>query len=182
MSKKFVTSDEHYFHAKLLEIQKRPFKNVEEMNETMIKNHNSVVKPEDETWHLGDLFLGLGTDYTPMLSVMERLNGKHHWVLGNHDSPSKVEFLKKFFTSVQHYAEVKAGKTLVVMFHYPTMGWRESKLGSVMLHGHWHGGYQSSFPGKFLDVGVDPQNFFPIEIEKAVEKLKDRPVFDHHAY
>ncbi|MCP3943981.1 MAG: hypothetical protein GY710_21220 [Desulfobacteraceae bacterium] len=49
----FFTSDEHYNHKNMLEYSKRLFANVNEMDEAMIRNHNSIVGPEDMTVHVG---------------------------------------------------------------------------------------------------------------------------------
>ena len=51
----FFTSDTHFSHANIMKFCGRPFKNVGEMNNTIIKNWNDVVGPEDTVFHLGDL-------------------------------------------------------------------------------------------------------------------------------
>ena len=38
--------------------KRQPFNNVEEMNETIINNWNSIVSDEDTIYHLGDFALG----------------------------------------------------------------------------------------------------------------------------
>ena len=52
----YCTSDCHFNHKNILsyEPQSRPFATIEEMNETIISNWNSVVTAEDEVWVLGD--------------------------------------------------------------------------------------------------------------------------------
>lgn len=54
----WFTSDTHFDHANVIEYCKRPFSNVEEMNEAMIRNWNKRVMPEDTIFHLGDFHLG----------------------------------------------------------------------------------------------------------------------------
>ena len=43
MSKIWFTADTHFGHQRTLELSKRPYSNVEEMNWDMVKKWNSVV-------------------------------------------------------------------------------------------------------------------------------------------
>lgn len=51
----FYTADEHYNHKNIIKYCNRPFSNVEEMDETLIANHNSIVNENDITIHGGIL-------------------------------------------------------------------------------------------------------------------------------
>lgn len=53
----WFTSDLHLNHSKIIEYCNRPFSNIEEMNEMLINNWNSVVKPKDIVFCLGDIAL-----------------------------------------------------------------------------------------------------------------------------
>ena len=48
------TSDYHFKHANIIKYCHRPFQNVEEMNETIITNHNARVLEDDMVFDLGD--------------------------------------------------------------------------------------------------------------------------------
>ena len=43
----YFSADQHFSHANIIKYCKRPFNNAQHMNETLIKNWNSVVKPMD---------------------------------------------------------------------------------------------------------------------------------------
>ena len=45
-NKVFFTSDTHFYHANIINFCKRPFANVETMNEALIENWNAVVGVE----------------------------------------------------------------------------------------------------------------------------------------
>ena len=80
----FFTSDEHYGHNKIIEYSNRPFNSVEEMDETIIERHNSVVEHDSLTIHAGDFTLwknleGIHKKY------ISRLNGQHIFLIGSHD-------------------------------------------------------------------------------------------------
>ena len=49
----FFTSDTHFHHANIIRFCDRPFRDVEEMDEILIRNWNEVVGPEDTIFHLG---------------------------------------------------------------------------------------------------------------------------------
>ena len=104
MSDIWVTSDSHWNHVNILKFTDsntgklvRPeFKDVTDMNETMIRNWNSVVKPGDKVYHLGDVFFG---DKEWFKRMWPRLNGSKRLIIGNHDD---VKFLSSggFFQKV----------------------------------------------------------------------------------
>ena len=77
----FFTSDTHFNHANIIKFCNRPFKDVEQMNETLIANWNRVIGPNDTVFHLGDFCLGGAAEWT---KVLDRLNGKIYLIMGNH--------------------------------------------------------------------------------------------------
>ncbi len=78
----FFTSDTHFSHARIIELSNRPFRDVQHMNEMLIKNWNDRVGPDDHVYHLGDVALG---SFEDSIKCVARLNGIKHLVVGNHD-------------------------------------------------------------------------------------------------
>lgn len=72
----FFTSDTHFSQKRTLELSKRPFKSVEEMDQTIIDNWNSVVKPNDTVYHLGDF---------GNANIRKKLNGHIRLITGNYE-------------------------------------------------------------------------------------------------
>lgn len=92
---KFVTSDSHLFHDKLLGFMHRPYASMDDMVRAFIAEWNGLVKSEEDTvYHLGDF--ALGTDLNKIADVIKQLNGRMYLILGNHDTPAKVEFYQQF--------------------------------------------------------------------------------------
>ena len=81
---------------------------VNKMNEVMIKNWNSVVKPEDTIYHLGDFAL---TSAKRCEYFINRLNGYKILILGNHDK--SVDRMKELgFPEVYKNMLIYDGKIL----------------------------------------------------------------------
>jgi calcineurin-like phosphoesterase family protein len=177
----FFTSDTHYGHKNIIKYSNRPYKTVEEMDETLIKNHNSVVKPDDKVYHIGDVA------FRKDLGLLSRLNGTQYLIFGNHDYDRAQ--LSKYFFMMHDYLEIKVadpeahhGKQHIVLFHYSMRVWNKSHHGSWQLYGHSHGTLYDDPNLLSMDVGVDPRGYFPISYEqvKAHMKTKTFKPTDHH--
>lgn len=185
MNRWFI-SDTHFGHANIIKYSKRPFKDVDEMNEMMIQEWNKLVKPEDEVYHNGDFaFL----PYDKFRTLHARLNGRIFLQLGNHDSmiiQHRADLLKQGkIVSIENYRELKvAGAPMIVLFHYGQRVWNKSHHGSIHLYGHSHG----SLPpfGKSVDAGVDckeiTHEYRPVHMDEVLKYMsnRDQPVVDHH--
>jgi calcineurin-like phosphoesterase family protein len=84
----FFTSDTHFYHENIIKYCNRPFSSVEEMNEKLIENWNSVIGKNDIVWHLGDFCFGQKDNIS---KIIPKLNGRINLVMGNHDH-QKVKF------------------------------------------------------------------------------------------
>lgn len=156
----FFTADTHFGDHRTINIHKRPFGSVAEMDELMVQRWNDAVGPDDEVWHLGDFAR------TPDIAqrVLPRLSGLKHLVRGNND-PDAVCSMPEW-ASVEDYRELRLGNTLVVLCHYPFRSWNGQHRGAFNLHGHSHGRLKP-LPRQ-IDVGVDAREFSPLRSEAVV--------------
>lgn len=144
----YYTSDHHFFHNNIIKYQNRPYYSVEEMNDDYINKWNSVIKPNDTIYYLGDFALG-GARWE-RVKIFDSLKGIKHLIRGNHDD-SKT--LKLGWESIQDYKEIKDGGDWVILFHYPLRSWHWKEAGAYHLFGHTHG--KMDVYGNSIDVGVD---------------------------
>ena len=140
------------------------------MDEILIERWNSVVKPNDEVYHLGDLAWG---GVSGVIRYVPRLNGKIILIEGNHDRINK-DNIKLFKRVHPGYFNLKIDKrTWITLCHYSMRVWYNSHFNTWHLYGHSHGGLPPE--GKSWDAGVDANNYTPISLEEVREIMKHRP-------
>lgn len=110
----FFYSDPHFNHANIIRYCNRPFKNVDQMNEALIKNYNFLVRDDDLVYFMGDLGLDKGLSV-----IIKQLKGKKILIKGNHDKLSNQAYYNMGFTAVLQYAKIKVGKNYFTLSHYP---------------------------------------------------------------
>lgn len=90
----FFTSDFHVGHSNVIKHDGRPFKDVNEMNQTLIDNWNSVVSDEDIVFYLGDF--AYRCHPKTMKWFVSQLKGKIYFIMGNHDKHRDIASLQRF--------------------------------------------------------------------------------------
>lgn len=95
----FLIGDPHLSHQGMVMFKRddgsplRAFATIEEHDETMIANWNSVVRPVDKVYVMGDLVMKA----KKQIHIMERLNGKKVLIKGNHDIGELKVYLPYFY-------------------------------------------------------------------------------------
>ena len=167
----YFTADLHFCHEKIIRQCNRPFKEVQEMNEKLIKNWNSVVLPDDEVYILGDVTMK-GPEQA--FAVLSRLAGKKYLIKGNHDYFADNPEWQQYawvFQWVKVYYELVWNNQKFVLFHYPIAEWADYFKGAIHLHGHQHNkpvyNHQQLLASLLrYDVGVDANGFKPVSAEE----------------
>ncbi|TFI59140.1 metallophosphoesterase [Sphingomonas parva] len=160
----FFTSDSHFGDHRTINIHKRPFASVGEMDATLEAAWNAAVGPDDEVWHLGD-FARRAADVPALLA---RLNGTKHLVRGNNDPPGTAA--AQGWASVHDYAEIEADGAKLILCHYPFRSWNGMGRGAINLHGHSHGKLKP-IPRQ-IDVGVDPWSWRPAGLAEIMARAR----------
>lgn len=183
--KTWFISDTHFGSQRALELSKRPFKDVKDMDRALIRNWNSRIKPGDTVWHLGDF----GDHET-----VKYLNGNINLIFGNYEEDEAGSEVIKYhdrlidlgFKSVSI-----SGKAILeeefgpfILAHKPSVAKKEydedGQIGFVGF-GHIHGRQRCKPWG--MDVGIDGNNYCPYSLDdikfykEAIEKYYDNEVY-----
>lgn len=167
LDKIFFTSDLHLLHPKIVKIQDRPT-TIEEHDEWLINRINSKVGKKDELYILGDVSMA---PRIPTESLIDKMNGKKHLILGNHDNNIKTSNRFESISQIKDFIFKGKERIHIVLCHYPMRAWNRSHYGSYHLYGHVHGSLK---PGiQSFDIGVDSNNYYPLSLREVLEKFKE---------
>lgn len=164
MSKIYFIADTHISHSNIIKYCNRPFKNAQEMNETMINNWNSIVGFDDIVYHLGDFTI----DNDTLGEVVRKLNGKIYLVRGNHDGKS-IKFYNDIGLEVVP-TQTKLDKYSLILSHRPLDN-SQIPDGYINVHGHIHDKEldERFDKKKHRCVSVDVTGFKPIIVFDIVK-------------
>lgn len=171
---KYFIADPHFGHTNILQLSNRPFKTIQEHDDTLIKNWNNVVKPTDEIYILGDLTMSKDGKYAN--SLLSKLNGRKYLIIGNHENYlNDPAFDTTYYEWVKDYYEFNYKKIKFVLFHYPILEWNGYFRKSIHLYGHVHNTRQpyleSIMDKRAKNVGVDIINYTPISIDTIIDDI-----------
>lgn len=170
----FFTADTHFGDHRTLNIHRRPFGTVAEMDEALVTGWNAVVTPEDVVWHLGDV----ARRPADVATLLSRLNGAKHLIRGNNDPAATGE--APGWASVGDYAELTEADHRLVLCHYPFRSWNGQHRRAINLHGHSHGRLKPML--RQYDVGVDARDYRPVRLAELLgSKLVPSPPSSHEA-
>jgi calcineurin-like phosphoesterase family protein len=191
----FFTSDWHIGHQKAIEYDQRPFRDLNDMHESLIRRYNATVPHSGICYFLGDM----GNKTEDIRKVIKRLNGTKVLILGNHDKGITTMY-NCGFDVVTYSASIYIGDHKVNMTHCPYIGvWREDTShmknrdfgqkenwhgesrekhrrhamkddGNFLLHGHIHSRkdkpQSQKILGKQFDVGVTANDYRPVSLSE----------------
>jgi calcineurin-like phosphoesterase family protein len=174
---KYFTSDWHLNETRIGDFNPffRPFTSVQEQNETIIRNINDIVKPEDELIHLGDVAMD-----SAGVAMMDRINCKNRiLIVGNYDEKLLQE-LSGHFPDIREEATMNVGGVGCYLNHYPASYSKDKFTITGHIHGLW------KVKPNMVNVGVDAWHFRPVSekeilfVHNAIQKgYYDGNVFVH---
>lgn len=166
----WVISDTHLSHANILKFvdsegnltRGARFSNTREMDEFMLERWNSVVKPGDKVYHLGDVMFG-DRDYFARL--WPKFHGSKRLTPGNHED---IKYMSSggFFSKIQLWRVFS--EFGLILSHFPL---HESQLYDhrndrplKSVHGHVH--TNSLVSDNHINVSVEVIDYTPVNIEE----------------
>ncbi|WP_279356723.1 metallophosphoesterase [Methylobacterium indicum] len=168
----WFTSDCHFGHRGILQMEARPFASIEEHDDALIQAWNSRVRPQHDVFFLGDFAMNSSADRCR--EVFARLNGRKHLIIGNHDKERHLSL--GWASEPADLRTIHVDQVRLVLCHYALRTWNGSWRGALHLYGHSHG----KLPGtsRSLDVGVDAWDYRPVSLAEIRERMADTPETD----
>lgn len=169
MKKAFFISDTHFGDKNIIKFEDRPFNSVDEMDDKMIENWNSVVSDEDVVYVVGDFISNIDK-----FDILNNLNGTIKLIIGNHD--------KKFISKYEEYKNVEIINYSIILDEFWIVShkpiYMNTHMPYVNIFGHVHTNpiYNSITSNSFC-VCVERNNYTPVDfrfIKKSIsEKAKE---------
>ena len=170
----FFASDHHFHHANILTFKTsegtalRVFADVDHMNEHMVNCHNSVVKPSDKVYFLGDVSMSRNAKG---LEILGRMNGEKILVKGNHDLCTAAQYL-------QYFKDIRGSHQFdgMILTHIPIHPESLARWG-LNVHGHLHSNIVrmqlSQIPDpRYFNVSMEQINYTPISLEEVKKHVR----------
>lgn len=186
----FYSSDFHLGHSNIIKYSGRPFTNAKEMDEAIIERHNSIVKPNDHWWYLGDLTMERGSlasqQAQDTIRLVNRLQGHGRILLGNHDHFPFSVYIDCGFEKIQ----ASHVHDNILFTHIPI---HPRSMGRFIanVHGHTHAAapydpvlrvnYEEVWEGKeqvvtgvspYINICVEQTHYAPISLEEVKGRIK----------
>lgn len=125
----YLASDFHFKHRNILEYDKRPFKDLQEMEEYIIKSINDL-PIGSVLFFLWDLHLW---NNDAVADTLSRIHCPMYWILGNHDSKASINKLWHYFRTVSKDCWINER---IYLSHFPPK--ELLREGTYHIHGHTH--------------------------------------------
>lgn len=161
----WFTSDMHFGHGNIIKYCNRPFKDLAEMQSTLVLNWMQTIGQDDTVFHLGD-FSFMGRENT--MRLLASLSGNKIFFKGNHQGHPKTIIDSMIIRHEGHRIHLN---------HYPELAspLMMSLVGHV--HQNWKVQYHINTDGSrgfpIVNVGIDAWNFRPVSLDEIIKYLKE---------
>lgn len=152
----YFTSDQHFGHENIIKLSGRPFDNIEQMNETIVKNWNNIVEEDDTVYIIGDFALN-SQDHK---KYWNKLLGNKVLIQGNHDN---TQGLLAGFIAFN-------GKDIELV-HRP-----EDSVFDNVIHGHQHNKgvrfRKNDDDQTLINVNLELWDYKPVSKQKLIKEWR----------
>lgn len=150
------------------------FDNIQQMHDAILEGHNSVVKPGDIVYDLGDVVMLNTQAKVGFPSIFPKFNGSHRIIFGNHDDP-------KWLAAGGFYKKMSTWRVFkefgIILSHIPLhqSSLKEDENGESFLcvHGHIH---QNLPPkGPYVNLSLEQlTGYKPVHIDAVRDLWKEQ--------
>lgn len=160
----YFIADTHFSESNILQYENRPFTDVSQMDEELIRRWNSVVEDEDAVYVLGD-FGGTGHE----AELLSRLKGKKYLVKGNHDIESNEYYRRAGFAEVYDCPIIL--ENFWILSHEPLYVNTNMPYANIFGHVHASPIFRDYSP-QHCCVSVERTAYTPVAFREIAAKVK----------
>lgn len=168
---RLFTSDTHFNHHKDFLYKQRNLNSIEEHDRVIVDHINEIVKPDDELYHLGDLFMyeDIGLEY------IKQINCRNiHVICGNHDTDRKISLYQTLsnIIDIKFADRIRIGHKEVMLTHIPMLIQSERNLYQLAGHYHTNDKYLHK-ENNCIHVELDAWNLYPVSEEEILQCINE---------
>lgn len=170
--KLFITSNQQFGRIGAIEQYARNFNDVEQMDEFMIQQWNSVVSEDDLVYVVGNF----AWDPESAEFAIKRLNGTIIIMEGKWDRASK-DLVDKLGSKIGVAYVEEAIKYVqdinICLSYWPLSDWPHREDGAISVIGIPKGQFNTNHEIKRVNVACDYWDFKPVDIRKVIQLFSD---------
>ena len=167
----FVTSNLQLGRPNAIKKFKRPFEDVNEMNNAIIRNWNRVVSEGDLVYHLGNF----AWDPKTAQDAISALKGNIRFIEGEHDeSIAYLDEKQMLPKNAKIVSRIEVDHNVMCTLSYwPMLTWPKSESDYYSVIGIPDDKYKSDPEKMIINVNADKWNYTPQELNKTIDIFKD---------
>lgn len=179
----YFSGDWHLGHANIIRFDGRPFSNVEEMNETIMKNVMTQLQKGDNLYYVGDFALCRDLRQVEgWMSTLHSSGANLYFIKGNHDKKDTIKLYQKYGVYLGEQKKIEVEGQEIVLNHYAMRVWDKSHHGTWHLYGHSHHSLKEDMNSLSFDIGINGWGYKLITMEQVEKKMSTKTFapIDHH--
>lgn len=167
-----IIGDLHWFDPNIIQMVPRPFESVEEMNEYMIDQWNSVAEDDDTVFVNGDFIDFNNCTKEQGYTIIDRLKGRRIiLILGNHDRPH-IQTLKEYGPRLEVIEYPILKDDFWIISHEPQYVSDAAPYANIFAHVHLNPMYRDVSSRSFC-TSAERLGYRPILLSEAMDAVRN---------
>jgi len=157
----YVTADLHLRHSNIIEFERTQFKSIEEHDQYIVKQWNSIVKDSDRVFILGDIGF---KPFSELGKLIKQLKGHKILIKGNHDQMVIGDAINMGFEIMYNHPIYYNDH--IILSHEPLKeAWDNPYVYNI--HGHCHNSLYIT-ANNYFNVNIATTNYRPVSLTNFV--------------